>query len=181
MLSEIKVILPPQFRYDAMRKELAGGIQNVIKGMTKDYENVTRTWEHKPRMIGDRGAQVSSPQIGTQIRVMVGPDPADDNSRIFGYVDKGTRPHVIRPRRAKALAFVWGGPGSYRAKTRSGFLSSTAGGPTGSLVFRKFVRHPGTKARNFTEQIQSKWQALSYREAADAVVKASRASGHAFR
>jgi len=44
------------------------------------------------------------------------------------FVVKGTRPHLITPRRAKAL----------RYKTR-----------TGQWVFAKRVRHPGTRANDF--------------------------------
>lgn len=46
------------------------------------------------------------------------------------FVLKGTRPHLIRPRRAKALRF-------------------DAGGAT---VFAKLVRHPGTNANNFMQR-----------------------------
>ncbi|WP_235718302.1 hypothetical protein [Mycolicibacterium goodii] len=43
------------------------------------------------------------------------------------YVHEGTRPHVIRPRRAQALRFQVGG----------------------RTVFARLVRHPGTRARPF--------------------------------
>lgn len=43
------------------------------------------------------------------------------------FVLDGTRPHIIVPRRAKALRFEAGG----------------------SVVFARRVRHPGTKANNF--------------------------------
>ncbi|MDN3056844.1 hypothetical protein PH213_20280 [Streptomyces sp. SRF1] len=43
------------------------------------------------------------------------------------YVLNGTRPHLIRPRRAKALRFKLGG----------------------RVVFAKLVRHPGTKPNDF--------------------------------
>lgn len=43
------------------------------------------------------------------------------------FVLDGTRPHIIRPRRAKALRFQMGG----------------------RTVFAKYVRHPGTRANNF--------------------------------
>lgn len=43
------------------------------------------------------------------------------------YVHDGTRPHIIRPRTARALAFTIGG----------------------QRVYAKSVRHPGTKARPF--------------------------------
>ncbi|MFC8466008.1 hypothetical protein [Streptomyces sp. NPDC057250] len=43
------------------------------------------------------------------------------------FVLDGTRPHLIRPRRKKALRFQAGG----------------------GVVFAKLVRHPGTKANNY--------------------------------
>ncbi|OMB79285.1 hypothetical protein A5743_14390 [Mycolicibacterium conceptionense] len=43
------------------------------------------------------------------------------------YVHEGTRPHVIRPKRAQALRFQIGG----------------------RTVFARLVRHPGTRARPF--------------------------------
>lgn len=43
------------------------------------------------------------------------------------YVLGGTRPHLIRPRRARALRFTVGG----------------------DVVFAKLVRHPGNRANNF--------------------------------
>ncbi|WP_234334281.1 hypothetical protein [Streptomyces sp. NRRL B-1347] len=43
------------------------------------------------------------------------------------YILDGTRPHLIRPRRRKALRFDVGG----------------------EIVFAKLVRHPGTRAHNF--------------------------------
>lgn len=42
------------------------------------------------------------------------------------YIEEGTRPHVIRPRRAQTLRFVVGG----------------------RVVYAKVVHHPGTKARH---------------------------------
>jgi hypothetical protein len=45
-------------------------------------------------------------------------------------VHDGTRPHIIRPRRAKALRFRVGG----------------------QVVFAKVVRHPGTRARPFLDR-----------------------------
>ncbi len=45
------------------------------------------------------------------------------------YVNDGTRPHIIRPKRAQALRFVIGG----------------------RVVFARVVHHPGTKARPFLD------------------------------
>ncbi|MFF1965434.1 hypothetical protein ACFVW5_17835 [Streptomyces sp. NPDC058232] len=46
------------------------------------------------------------------------------------FVLDGTRPHVIRPRRAKALRFEIGG----------------------RVVYAAYVRHPGTKPNNFLKR-----------------------------
>lgn len=47
-----------------------------------------------------------------------------------GFVNDGTRPHTIRPRRAKALRFVVGG----------------------QVVYARVVHHPGTRARPFLDR-----------------------------
>lgn len=59
-------------------------------------------------------------------------------------VEKGSRPHVIRPRWKKALAFIpGGGPG------RTTWAQRLGGGGT---VFAKKVNHPGTKPQRFVEK-----------------------------
>lgn len=46
------------------------------------------------------------------------------------FLEEGTRPHVIRPRRAKALRFL---------------------NPAGDVIFAKVVHHPGTRAQPWLE------------------------------
>lgn len=50
--------------------------------------------------------------------------------RAVHYVLNGTRPHLIRPRRARALRFEVGG----------------------DIVYTKLVRHPGTRANPFLQR-----------------------------
>jgi len=52
------------------------------------------------------------------------------NVAYAGFVNDGTRPHIIRPRRAKALRFRVGG----------------------RIVYARVVNHPGTKARPFLDR-----------------------------
>lgn len=52
------------------------------------------------------------------------------NTDYAEYVNDGTRPHIIRPRRAQALRFVVGG----------------------QIVFARVVRHPGTRANPFLDR-----------------------------
>lgn len=79
----------------------------------------------------------------------VGPDV-----QIFHYVDKGTRPHVIRPKKPGGrLAFQ---PGySPRTAPIAQFNVGT-GLKSGDTIFRAEVHHPGTKAREFTKTILAK-------------------------
>ena len=106
-----------------------------------DFERVTATWAHKPEIIETVSVR------GTSAEAMVGTD-----DKIFGYVDQGTKPHIIRPRKAKALAF-WSG---FHPKTTPGSLQSGGGGSFGERIFAKWVRHPGIKARHFTKKIQQR-------------------------
>lgn len=104
-----------------------------------DFEKTVSTWDEKPRF-----------------RVRVGRDAVSvytDNA-IWRFVDQGTRPHTIRPRRASVLAF----PGGYAAKTRVGSIIARAGGPSGDTRFAREVQHPGTKARGFSRRLRAKWK-----------------------
>ena len=63
------------------------------------------------------------------------------------YLEKGTRAHIIRPRRAKALRFPAKGVGTTRGgRVRSGELRRLG---NSAYIFAKAVRHPGTKAKPF--------------------------------
>jgi len=73
-------------------------------------------------------------------------------SKVFTYVDRGTRAHIIRARNAKTLAFATGG----KPKTRVNTLASYNGAPGKTAVFAQEVKHPGTKARHFTEAVQKR-------------------------
>jgi hypothetical protein len=70
------------------------------------------------------------------------------DSRVFAWVDKGTRAHIIRPKQAGGvLVFHAGG------KSRGGSLKKRNAGP---LVFTKIVHHPGFKGRGYTKTEQAK-------------------------
>lgn len=57
-----------------------------------------------------------------------------------GFVEGGTRPHVIRPRNARVLA--WGGDRRLSGALRSG---------ASATHFARLVNHPGTKPSPFLE------------------------------
>ena len=138
----------------AKEKEMAyalkGEGEQVARDMQADYKRTTATWSHQPTF-----EKIVDVQADGSFSALVGTD-----DRIYTYVDQGTSPHIITPKRpGYPLRFASG----YRAKTRPGVLGSSGGGPFGPDRFAMLVRHPGTKARNFTKMIFDKHRQLSLR------------------
>lgn len=120
----------------------ARAIENVLGQQAKaakvDVDSVMLTWKGSPKSTIRRD--------GRFIRTVF-----TDDERAK-WVDDGTRPHTIRPRTARRLAFR----ANYKAKTSPGFIGSRRGGSSGPVILAREVRHPGTKARRFTQEIAKK-------------------------
>lgn len=140
-------------------KAIEAAVQKSAALVLRDLEATTRTWKHKPAF------DVTITRTGENYSVSAGTD-----SLIYGYVDAGTKPHVIRPKRSKYLRFSSG----YRAKTRVGIIGSNPGGAFGSDVYSKSVNHPGTKARGFIKAIQKRRQVTIQQEVSQAIAKVNR-------
>lgn len=69
-----------------------------------------------------RGTRGSVEALSNVVRIV-----AKNATRYAGFIEYGTRPHIIRAKRAKALRFI----------------------QRGKVVFRKWVRHPGTRPYQF--------------------------------
>lgn len=76
-----------------------------------------------------------------------------EGALIFVYVDKGTEPHEIWPKKpGGVLAFN----STYSARTAPiAAYNVGTGESSGPKVVRPMVNHPGTKARQFTETIMA--------------------------
>lgn len=61
------------------------------------------------------------------------------------YLERGTKPHLIRPKAKKALRW----PAKGTPTTLGGRVRSSAAGRPGAYAFARLVHHPGTKARPF--------------------------------
>lgn len=130
---------------DKMRRAVIGVLVDTQREGLIEYRKTVATWDSKPKFRGE------TPRItGAHIELRFGTD-----NEIYAYVDFGTRPHLILPRRAPALAFQSG----YTPKTARGVIGSTRGGSSGNRVFARAVYHPGTQARLFTKIIAAKAQA----------------------
>ena len=116
------------------------GLDDAKDEALKDFEKTTATWSHGVDFAAKK--QADGYLLGT-------------DNQIWKWGDKGTKAHTIVASK-RALRFR----GGYKAKTRPAWIGSGAGGATGSVVFRKIVHHPGTKARNWSTLIGKRWRSL---------------------
>lgn len=128
--------------------------------MKRDFKATVRTWDHQVEF------EVVEHTTGSDHTITVGTD--DD---IYGYVNNGTEPHEITPKKSRFLYFP-GGP--YKAKTRVGIIGSRAGGTSGATVAARSVKHPGSKARNFTGVIGQRRQKTFEQEISQNIAKVAR-------
>lgn len=169
----VKTIKPARFKSEAFARAITAAANEAGKEIQKDFEATTKTWKHKVKFIREVDVKTSP------VQVLVGTD-----DMIYRFVDEGTEPHPIfagiytGKSNKKALAFQWGGKGSYKAKTSPGIIGSQAGGPTGPFVAFPYVEHPGTKPRDFDKIIQKKWEPRFKRLMEKAISAGAKGSGH---
>lgn len=134
-------IIPKGFaaQMKALPKAVKVGMRQAAEAVKADYETSTATWDH--------GVTFTIAEAGDTFTV-----GTDDT--IYGYVDRGTRAHVIAPRHGKVLRFGVGGS----PKTRPGQLRSGSGSAGSTVVIRPRVNHPGTAARGFTKLVAQRWK-----------------------
>ena len=163
----IKAIKPARFDDKAMTERLRYHAKKMSPEIRKDFEETTKTWKHKPKFVetvtGGKGLGGFAIEVTT-------------TDEIYGYVDQGTKPHIIRPKKPGGmLAFA----SAFSPKTKPRVLGSTAGHVGPVDTFRQEVQHPGTEAREFTKEIEKKWQPR-FRQKMEAAMKdVAKASGHA--
>lgn len=129
---------------DAIRMELLNALRAEGREIRRELKKTTATWTHKVTF----EMKVSLRRVAAEGWVKVW-----TTDEIFGYVNDGTRPHMmgpIRPVNKKALRIPTGGT---KPKTRPRRLASYKGGARGPFVLRKSTKqfmHPGTEKRDFT-------------------------------
>lgn len=137
-----------------MQRAIDNGLNAAALAAKADFGVVTQTWRRTPAFAIEK--EPNARTVATE-------------DQVFGFVDDGTKPHLIAPRNGKALRF--GVP--FSAKTVPGVIASRAGSTGGSVIIRrKPVRHPGTKARNFSQTIAQKWRDGQLRKAIQTAIGA---------
>ena len=137
--------------YKEVKRELERTLDDVVKPhLIQRFNIVVMNWRHKPTFKGRK--------FITTDKIWVNVYPAGDREsvQIYNWVTKGTKRHPIRARRASRLAFMWGGKGSYKPKTKP---RGKIGGPGvvvgGRMHYPQAVMHPGTEARDFENVIRA--------------------------
>lgn len=139
----ITAITPKGIDADAYTKAVEREYDLLANEIKSDLEAITRTWVHKVKF------NIRKTRRAGMLGITV-----TTSDKIFGYVNFGTDPHVIKPKKSSVLRFQSG----YKAKTRPGWIGSQEGGPFGDTVFAKEVQHPGSEARKFDVAIAQRRQ-----------------------
>lgn len=132
-------LIPEEDYLPDMEAIVDEALQETAKFTLREYKKTTRTWKRKPRFVAQMDKKRHTVIVYTE-------------NEIYGYVDEGTRPHKITPKRAPLLRFQ----SKYVAKTSPRIIGSKRGGASGPWVSAKEVTHPGTKARDFSKIIGQK-------------------------
>ena len=154
--------------WSAIAQEVERTMEKVVKpSLLESFKVIVAGWEHKPEFKARKYVHKGAIEVAVY--------PAGEYKKIWRYVSEGTRPHKIRVKNAKALAFVWGGPGSYNPKTTT---RPSWGGPGtvtgGKMTYRQEVDHPGTEARNFEKLIVDKYKPQFRRHIENAMRRGAR-------
>jgi hypothetical protein len=151
----LEAIVPKQlFKLPLVRAEMFMEMGRQIDIIDRMYGATYRSWSHKPQFkkafrtaVNFLEAKVSTIDV------------------IYAWVDDGTKPHAIIPKRSPLLVF----PSSFTPKTNPRIIGSRRGSKSGS-AFASHVAHPGTRPRNFTKEIVKR-RAAPYVKQMQAAIK----------
>lgn len=146
----LKPIVPPKFADPAKTvKAIDRALADTLKLGVGLFKRTTKGWRTVEPVFYVDGPNAGRGAVGT-----------DD--QIYDFVTRGTKPHLITPKRGKFLVF---GEGTYRSVTRPGVLGARSVGTrligkggVAKPIFARKVHHPGTKARGFEELVAARLQ-----------------------
>ena len=129
--------------YDKVHRGCVQALMNASDDIQSTSRDTVRRWKNRP----DFGEETfMSPD---RIEYTIKPKGAKKVLAIFKYVDKGTKPHIIRPKiPGTYLKFKT----EYSAMTQPIALYNKGSGQSfGNWVSKSQVNHPGSAARLFME------------------------------
>lgn len=124
---------------DALNKRLSA-ISDTRKLLQKlQTETAANAKRLVPRKTGNLGRSIVPGYLSARDALVVA------RAGYAAAVEKGTRPHEIRPRNKQALRF----PARGVSTTLGGRVRSAAARQPGAYAFATLVHHPGTRAQPF--------------------------------
>lgn len=140
--------IPPKrnpFDADAYLEEIEEAVSDLADEMKEEFEGVVSDWQTDVTFRKEVKIEAGG------IVVFIGPA---SNAAIWGYVDRGTRPHMIYPKNGGMLRFR----GGYQPRTQPGRAHAGPGQAFGEINYSDGVEHPGSQARDFTKTIYNKFK-----------------------
>lgn len=169
MPGQVKAVIPKEFDFDAVTDRLEEEMRKFAPFLVKEFQKTTQGWSgEKPNFTPVHKS--GGGEIKIQIRLS-GPKKGREK---WNYLNYGTEPHVIRPRRAKKLRFQTG----YSAGSRPGTTFTARASRSGGYVSADEVHHPGIEARDWKTLIIDDSQPLFEKWMKAAMRHAARESGH---
>lgn len=143
-----KEIKPKRFDDKAFARAIEQAAKRTANEIEADYRETTKGWKTKVAFkkilnVSGRGA----------VEIFVGTD-----NKIYRYVDQGTEPHLILPKKKSILRWE----------------------SNGRPVFSSHAFHPGFKGYKHTQRIAKVWQPKFRQRMEEAMREGAKKSGHAF-
>lgn len=140
----IEVIKAKKMRVREAMKIVFAAIEEETALHRRELDKTTTGWSSPPIMMTVSGYQ------GNDYVSNTAPRRGDVDK--WNWTDKGTSAHTIRARNAPMLVFQAG----YRARTTPRKFSSGPKRRSGPTIRKPSVRHPGTKARGWSEELTNR-------------------------
>lgn len=165
----VHAIIPEKLKPDAIRLALLTELGSIGGDIKRDFEKTTKTWKKKPKFVLVKGLKAGKVELLVYT-----------NDEIYGYVDKGTKPHLIwagaYTGKSEKTALMF--PGTFSAKTIPGVIGSLSGFSGGDPVYTPYVEHPGTEPRGFEDAITKLWEKTYALRMETAMERGAKESGH---
>jgi len=134
-------------------KKVLRAIESTLKkktgpALSKDFKMTVRHWKHKP----DFPKKFAKNSREMYIEVY----PAGRNKDQYSFVHDGTAPRLIVPKPSRGPSARLRFKPGYSPSSSPGKIESGRARRTGSFVTAAYVRHPGIRARNFSNTIVNK-------------------------
>lgn len=136
------------------QKDMTRRAKNTAEQIRKDFKKTTKNWKVQVDFKVTRKRKGGSYTFA-----------AFTDNEIYGYVNDGTKPHLITAKNAPFLVFSY--PST--PKTQPNVLKSGKGKRGNKWASKKQVKHPGTKARNFDKIIAKRFRDRWVSEANEAL------------